>query len=269
MQPVGSSLLGDLAGALTGGLLGGGGAAIPAGRLPLVLFIWGPTRITPVRLKSLTIHETAFDELLNPIHASADLGFTVLRPTISAPTTRSRGPRRPSTRGRARSRPCCRCPSSWRPGEMAAPDPTSRYAGLPDDPRRRARRLGSRCSAPRAWSPRRRSAAPTRFGAGDRLDLLARRSQPATRPAGGCSPTPTRSPTRRASSGRARPSTCPMPDTRLQIEIDGATVADDDLAAVRRGPGGGVGATRPTPSRSPPASSPAPTASGRACSTRW
>jgi hypothetical protein len=81
MQPVGSSLLGDLAGALTGGLLGGGGAAIPAGRLPLVLFFWGPTRLTPVRLKSLTIHETAFDELLNPIQATADLGFTVLRPT--------------------------------------------------------------------------------------------------------------------------------------------------------------------------------------------
>jgi hypothetical protein len=81
MQPVGSSLLGDLAGALTGGLLGGHGASIPAGRLPLVLFIWGPTRITPVRLKSLTIRETAFDELLNPIHATADLGFTVLRPS--------------------------------------------------------------------------------------------------------------------------------------------------------------------------------------------
>ena len=81
MQPVGSSLLGNLAGALTGGLLGGGGASVPASRLPLVLFIWGPTRITPVRLKSLSIHETAFDELLNPIHASADLGFTVLRPT--------------------------------------------------------------------------------------------------------------------------------------------------------------------------------------------
>ena len=81
MQPVGSSLLGDLAGALTGGLLGGGGAAVPASRLPLVLFMWGPARITPVRLKSLSIHETAFDELLNPIHASADLGFTVLRPT--------------------------------------------------------------------------------------------------------------------------------------------------------------------------------------------
>jgi len=75
MQPVGSSLLGGL----VGGLLGGGGAVVPAGKLPLILFIWGPTRITPVRLKSLSIHETAFDELLNPIHATADLGFTVLR----------------------------------------------------------------------------------------------------------------------------------------------------------------------------------------------
>ena len=76
MQPVGSSLLGDLAGALLGG---GAGATVPPGRLPLTLFLWGPGRITPVRLTSLTITETAFDELLNPIHASADLGFTVLR----------------------------------------------------------------------------------------------------------------------------------------------------------------------------------------------
>jgi hypothetical protein len=75
MQPVGSSLLGGLAGSL----FGGGGATIPAGRAPLTLFLWGPGRITPVRLRSLTVHETAFDELLNPIHASADLGFTVLR----------------------------------------------------------------------------------------------------------------------------------------------------------------------------------------------
>jgi hypothetical protein len=76
MQPVGSSLLGELVGALFGGA---GGAAVPPGKLPLTLFMWGPGRITPVRLTSLTITETAFDELLNPIHASADLSFTVLR----------------------------------------------------------------------------------------------------------------------------------------------------------------------------------------------
>jgi hypothetical protein len=79
VQPVGTSLLGGLASSLTGGLLGGGGASVPPGRLPLCLFVWGPERITPVRLKTLSIHELAFDELLNPILATADLSFTVLR----------------------------------------------------------------------------------------------------------------------------------------------------------------------------------------------
>jgi hypothetical protein len=75
MQPVGSSLLGSLLS------LGGPGAgtAIPAAKLPLVLFAWGPTRITPVQLKSLVVRETGFDDLLNPVHATADLGLTVLR----------------------------------------------------------------------------------------------------------------------------------------------------------------------------------------------
>lgn len=76
MQPVGQSPLA----ALVGGLLGGGGSSIPASRVPLAIFAWGPTRIAPVRLDGLTINETAFDELLNPIHASAEVSFTVLRP---------------------------------------------------------------------------------------------------------------------------------------------------------------------------------------------
>ena len=76
MQPVGQSPLA----ALVGNLLGGGGTSIPASRVPLVIFAWGPTRIAPVRLDSLTVSETAFDQLLNPIHASAEVSFTVLRP---------------------------------------------------------------------------------------------------------------------------------------------------------------------------------------------
>lgn len=76
MQPVGRSPLA----ALVGRALGGGGTNIPASRVPLAIFAWGPTRIAPVKLDSLTITETGFDELLNPIHASAQVGFTVLRP---------------------------------------------------------------------------------------------------------------------------------------------------------------------------------------------
>ncbi|MFG2502994.1 hypothetical protein ACGFSB_32905 [Streptomyces sp. NPDC048441] len=71
MQPVGGQVLPRIPGASKG-------TAIPAGRLPLTLFVWGPGRITPVTLKSLTIQETAFDSALNPVHATADLGLTVL-----------------------------------------------------------------------------------------------------------------------------------------------------------------------------------------------
>jgi hypothetical protein len=88
LQPAGSSLLG--AAALR--LLGRGGAAIPPSRVPLVLLVWGPGRVTPVRVKTLTVRETAFDELLNPIHATADLGLTVLREVdLDAGETAARG----------------------------------------------------------------------------------------------------------------------------------------------------------------------------------
>jgi hypothetical protein len=51
---------------------------IPANGLPIVLFIWGPGRIVPVRVTSLTITEQRYDTLLNPIHAEAQLGLQVL-----------------------------------------------------------------------------------------------------------------------------------------------------------------------------------------------
>lgn len=45
---------------------------------PLTLFVWGPTRVLPVRVTGFTITEEAFDTLLNPIRAKVDLTLTVL-----------------------------------------------------------------------------------------------------------------------------------------------------------------------------------------------
>jgi hypothetical protein len=50
---------------------------IPA-EAPLILFVWGPMRVLPVRLGSLSITEEAFDPLLNPIRAKVDLTLNVL-----------------------------------------------------------------------------------------------------------------------------------------------------------------------------------------------
>jgi len=46
--------------------------------VPLTLFVWGPTRVLPVRLTSLSITEEAFDTLLNPTRATVNLTLQVL-----------------------------------------------------------------------------------------------------------------------------------------------------------------------------------------------
>jgi hypothetical protein len=43
-----------------------------------VLFVWGPGRIVPVRVTALSVTETLYDPLLNPIHADAQITLTVL-----------------------------------------------------------------------------------------------------------------------------------------------------------------------------------------------
>lgn len=53
---------------------------VPPLELPTVLFIWGPARILPVRVTSLSISEKLYDPLLNPIHAEANITLTVLTP---------------------------------------------------------------------------------------------------------------------------------------------------------------------------------------------
>lgn len=45
---------------------------------PMTLFVWGPTRVLPVRVSGLTITEEAFDPLLNPIRAKVELTLNVL-----------------------------------------------------------------------------------------------------------------------------------------------------------------------------------------------
>jgi hypothetical protein len=44
----------------------------------LVLFVWGKTRVLPVRLTDFSITEEAFDVSLNPIRAKVSLGMRVL-----------------------------------------------------------------------------------------------------------------------------------------------------------------------------------------------
>ncbi|MCP3960734.1 MAG: hypothetical protein GY719_23060 [bacterium] len=45
---------------------------------PMVLFIWGPQRILPVRLTEFSVTEEAYDPRLNPIRAKVSLGLRVL-----------------------------------------------------------------------------------------------------------------------------------------------------------------------------------------------
>jgi len=55
-----------------------GSAQIQAQDVPLVLFIWGPSRVVPVRLTTFSVTEEAFDQMLNPIQAKVELGMRVL-----------------------------------------------------------------------------------------------------------------------------------------------------------------------------------------------
>jgi hypothetical protein len=50
---------------------------IPA-EAPMILFVWGPTRVLPVRLTGLSITEEAYDTLLNPTRAKVELSLSVL-----------------------------------------------------------------------------------------------------------------------------------------------------------------------------------------------
>ncbi len=57
----------------------GAGASVPRPReqLPRILFYWGPSRLLPVQVRSMSITEQKFDPLLNPVQAQVVIGLSV------------------------------------------------------------------------------------------------------------------------------------------------------------------------------------------------
>lgn len=50
---------------------------IPPVPLPRILFIWGPSRVLPVTITSMSIVEQKYDVLLNPVQAEVRIGMQV------------------------------------------------------------------------------------------------------------------------------------------------------------------------------------------------
>lgn len=63
---------------LTKALAVAGSALVVPQRAPLVLLIWGPARVVPVKITSVSVTEQAFDQLLNPTQAKVELGMRTL-----------------------------------------------------------------------------------------------------------------------------------------------------------------------------------------------
>jgi hypothetical protein len=77
--PATTSLLTSAVGALAGALGLGGGEAVPTNaEVPIVLFVWGPGRILPVKIATFSIEEQAFNSALYPIRAKVTVGIRVL-----------------------------------------------------------------------------------------------------------------------------------------------------------------------------------------------
>jgi hypothetical protein len=77
-----SGLLGGALDAIGGALgLGGGGGdprqTIPRQKYPRILFLWGPFRVLPVVIESMSITELQYDFLLNPVQADVAIGLAV------------------------------------------------------------------------------------------------------------------------------------------------------------------------------------------------
>jgi hypothetical protein len=58
---------------------------VPRSVVPMALFVWGPQRILPVRVTSLSVTETMYDTLLNPIQAEVSITLQVITPPELSP----------------------------------------------------------------------------------------------------------------------------------------------------------------------------------------
>lgn len=68
-----------------------GSRSVVRAEVPLVLLVWGPARVVPVRVTSFSVTEEAFDQLLNPIRAEVDLEVDVLSSLDLEPGTLGHG----------------------------------------------------------------------------------------------------------------------------------------------------------------------------------
>jgi hypothetical protein len=79
--PLASALIGSVTAALGIGGSSSSTQQVPAAQLPMVLFVWGPGRIVPVRVSALSITEKLYDAtLLNPTHVEAQITLSVPTP---------------------------------------------------------------------------------------------------------------------------------------------------------------------------------------------
>jgi len=79
ITPVASATVSVSANGVTGSAsFGGAIKSIQRKDVPVVLFFWGPGRIVPVRITSLSIEEQQYSPTLYPLRAKANIGLRVL-----------------------------------------------------------------------------------------------------------------------------------------------------------------------------------------------
>lgn len=64
---------------------------IPREKYPRILFIWGPTRVLPVTIDSMTIVEQEYDFVLNPVRAQVDITLSVIAVDLGSDDVIARG----------------------------------------------------------------------------------------------------------------------------------------------------------------------------------